>query len=296
MIQEFNLDKKSITNMKGSVIFFLSMIVLSVSLPFLPNEGQGSSQGALWVSFGCTVIFGFFTIYSWISLKKLPYVDIVIDEEGLWYKHKSKNAGLVPWNAIANLNERSWLQCLDVLDANGQKLLRVEYQLDRFEALRELLTTRVGQHKGQVKLPCYFSKRLDYHLFTVSVLLGFLIAGLYVAIMENNPVMGYLGTAVLLMILINEYLVTPYRVVISGNELTITYPLRSGTVKLSDIISVNLVDAFHQGARHPEVWVATKRDRKPFKLKQLGVDANVLFLVLDKARQQFRDDSMHPVA
>ena len=285
-MQEFNLDKSYITLMKGCLIAFVSFIALGVALPFLPDEGKVNTQGTLITSIMCIVVFGSFAILTWVSLKKLPYADIVTDDDGLWYKHKRKEQDLVPWGSIAKVKERSYMQCLDVLDSSGSQLIRAEYQLNDFETLRNLLNERVSQTSHE-ELRTHFSKSIFYHIFYVSCVIGFSWLGLYVG-NTDNPVVGYVGMSIVVVMIVYEYLVTAYRLIINERGVIVSYPLSERSVNYSDITNIEVTDTFHKGARHPEVRLNTSQGKKPYRLKKLGVDANVLYLALHKAMEHHR--------
>ena len=59
-----------------------------------------------------TVIFVFFSVLTWLTLRKLSYVDIAADDDGIWYMHIGKANGLILWNKIATIKERLYLQCV----------------------------------------------------------------------------------------------------------------------------------------------------------------------------------------
>ncbi len=280
-MQEFNLDKKFKIVMKVCFVVFAAFLVLGVALPFLPDDGKGSAEKTFILSTMCIVVFGFCTILAWLTLRKLPYVDIIIDDDGLWYKHKQKKHDLVPWKKIDKLKERAYRQCLDVLDSSGRKLIRVEYQLNNFDTLRSILNEKAID-SNQNPQRTHFSKSALYHLFYAGILTGFSWMGLYVG-RNVNPMFGYVGTGILFVIILHEYLVTAFCLDMTGNGLTIIYPIKKRFILYSDISSVEMVDTFHKGSRHPEVWLKTKNTKKPYKFNQLGVDANILYVALKKA-------------
>lgn len=269
--------------MKGCLVVFVAFLFLGLALPFFPGDGKGSTEGALILSIICTIVFGFFTILIWRTLKKLPCVDIIVDNDGLWYKHKQKKDGLVPWKKIGKIKERLYLQCLDILDSDGRKLIRIEYQLNNFEVLRNILNDKLSDWLPKSQQSS-FSKNVLYHFFYGACIIGFSWLGLYVG-RHSNPWFGYIGMGILVIIILYEYLATAYRLDLIDNGLLIVYPTSKKTIAYSDISSIKMADTFQKGARFPEVWVTVKNGSKPYKLKQLGVDANSLFITLKKAKE-----------
>jgi len=283
-MQEFKLDRKFITLMKGGLVVFVVFLALGLALPFLPDEENGNPNGTIVTTIMCTVVFGFFTIFTWLTLRKLPYADVVIDDDGIWYKHLGKDQGLVAWENIYKVKERAYLQCLDILGVNGDKLLRVEYQLNGFETLRNTLNEKISKEGSEFKRSS-FSKGPLYHIFYLVSVVGFSALGLYVGT-NDNPLLGYGAMSVLVIFIIYEYFVTATGIRLANNSFEITYPVAKRNIPLSGIEDIQITDEFHKGNRIPEVWVISKMAKKPFKLKQLGVDSNILYNVLRKATRK----------
>ncbi|MCP4551381.1 MAG: hypothetical protein GY834_04930 [Bacteroidetes bacterium] len=89
--------------------------------------------------------------------------------------------------------------------------------------------------------------------------------------------------AVLVTLFAYEYLTIAHSLKISGNGLIVSYPIKKNVILYTDIANIEMADSFNSGNRQPEVWVVTKNRKKPYKFKQLGVDANILFAVLNSA-------------
>lgn len=280
-MQEFKLDKKYTNLMKGCLIFFLGFLVFGFSLPFLPGEEKADLHGNLIVTVMSTVVFGPLAVITWLSLRKLPYADVATDEDGIWYVHIGKDKGLFAWEAIAEMKERPKSQCLDLLDSNGKKLIRVEYQLSGFENLRDQLNEKTLNTTSELDLT-KFSKGARYHLFNLVCVFGFSGLGLYVGA-EGSPLLGYGAMGLLVMFIIYEYMVTATGVEIAKSSFMISYPFTKRKVQFSDVKDILIADEFHKGNRAPEVWLISKNTSKPFKLKQIGVDSNVLYKRLRKA-------------
>jgi len=278
-MQKFNIDKKHITLMRVCVGFFTVLALVGTGLPFLP--GDGDPRRTLILSGICTVFFGAMAFMAWRSLRKLPYKNIVTDEEGLWYGHVDRGPGLVPWKRISRIKERLYLQCLDLMDGDGRRLIRVEYQVEGFERLREMITDRVSLSDRAVQQNRFF-KPAYYHLAYLGGILVFLSLGIYLG-GDDNPMLVYGFVAVLVGALGLEYLTVAHGLHISGQRMTLFYPLRKKELLFTEITDIKMADTFNKGNRYPEVWVFVKDRKKPHKLKQLGVDANVLFSVLNRA-------------
>jgi hypothetical protein len=77
-------------------------------------------------------------------------------------------------------------------------------------------------------------------------------------------------------------LVTVSRVEIRENALLVSTPLLDRSIAFEEIAAIDMADSHMQGNRYPEVWVYTRNRKKPFQLRQLGVDANKLLAVLER--------------
>ncbi len=279
-MQEFKLDKKYITLMKGCLVVFVAFLALGFALPFLPEE-KGNPNGTLIATLMCTVVFGSLSVFTWLTLRKLPYADVAADDDGIWYMHVGKDKGLISWERVTKVKERAYMQSLDLLDCNGQKLLRVEYQLLGFEYLRDVLNEKTFNANPEIEQST-FSKSPLYHLFYLVGVVGFSALGLYVGA-DGNPLLGYGAMSALVAFIIYEYIVTATGINIVNRSFEIAYPFTKRNVPFSEVEDILMADEFHKGNRIPEVWVISKNAKKPFKLKKIGADSNVIYKALRKA-------------
>ena len=246
--------------MKGCLVVFIAFLALGLSLPFLPDENEGNLNGILMVTVMCTVVFGFFSVFTWCTLKKLPFADVAADDDGVWYMHIGKDKGLIAWDKIHRIKERPYKQRLDLLCTDNQELLKVEYQLHGFEMLRDVLNERAGAQDSDLD-QSKFSKGLLYHLFYLAGVVGFTALGLYVGA-GGNPLLGYGAMSVLVFFIIYEYLVTATGVQVTGNNILVAYPFTKRNIPFNDIENVVIADEFHKGTRIPEVWIITNNAKK----------------------------------
>lgn len=273
-MQEFRFDKKYITLMKVCFLGFVAFFILGfVSLLFPGDKGVDPGLTLLYM-----LVFGTLSTLTWLTLKKLPFANVGADDDGIWYLHIGKRKGLIQWGKISKVKERTYMQCLDLLDFNGEKLLRVEYQLLGFESLRIMLyekTNNASSESGKST----FSKSPLYHLFHLVGVLGFSAIGYYVG-SDGNPLLGYGAMSLLVSFIVHEYLFTATGIEIESSNFKINFPLSKTNVPFSDVEKVLVKDDFHKGNRFPEVWLISKSVKKPFKFKNIGADSNVLYKAL----------------
>lgn len=280
-MQEFKLNKSYITLMRGCLVVFIAFLTLGFALPFLPDGDNGNPNGILIATLICTVVFGFFVVLTWKTLRKLPYADVAADDDGIWYMHIGKVNGLVSWEKIHTVKERIYMQCLDLLDCNGSQLLRIEYQLVGFEVLRDTLNDKTSNTNTAIN-QTKFSKGPFYHLFYLALVTGLSALGFYLG-SNGNPILGYGAVSVMVVSIIYEYFITSTGVAIGDGSFEVAYPFASRNVPFLDVEDIRIVDEFHKGNRIPEVWIISKKVKKPFKLKRMGADSHVVYKALKKA-------------
>lgn len=280
-MQEFDFGKKFPLIMKGCIILFIACLVFVIALLFFSDETKENYKIIFFLKIAVAAILVFLIISSWLTLQRLPYLAIVIDDDGIWHKHLEKSQGIIPWERIAKIKERAYLQRLNILAANGDVLLRVEYQLVGFEDLRDILNEKVIASRDELK--CFsFSKGPFYHAFYLVKIIGLFALGLYLGA-NGNPLLGYGGMSAAVIFITCQYLMTAARINLTNNALEIIYPINKKNVHFSEIKSIKIIDKFRDGSRIPEIWIISKKSKSPFKLKELGVDSNVLYKALRRA-------------
>jgi hypothetical protein len=281
-MQEFNLDTKFIWSLKALHIASLIMMFLMFALPFFPSEDGNNHAGRIVVPIFLAFLSGGYSLRVWLTLRNLPFIDLVTDNEGIWHKHLGKEQGLIPWEHISGIKERPYLQRLDLIDSSGKLLLKVEYRLLRFEALRSTIFENMDKN-GPVYSRKEFKKGFLYHAYQISVALFFSIFGIFLGV-NGHALVGFGGMGLMIAFIIYEYATTAYGVRINPNSFSILYPIVNRNIDYSDISEMGVVDEFDEAYRRlPEVWVVTLKSKKPFKLKKLGVESNILLSALQRA-------------
>lgn len=267
--------------MRGCLVGFFVFLVLGFMIPFISDENSVDSYGTSAITLMSTIVFGSFFIITWRKLRKLPFADIASDDDGIWPMHLGKINGLISWKDIFRLRERSDLQCLDLLDIDGEKLLRIEYQLVGFEIIRQQLYEKsCNSNSDSNKLK--YTKGSLYHFSYLVCILAFSALGLFVAL-NGYSILGYCGVSMLVAAIVYEYLTAVARLDIGRVSFDIRYPITRRNILYSDIENILITDEFHKGHRISEVWIVVKGVKNPFKLKKLNVDSNILYKAIRKA-------------
>src|SRR5690606_10847546 len=92
--------------------------------------------GWLYAAYLGAVVSGGLSILSITATLRLRF-RFTVEERGLVRVDPDGGRALLPWDRIERLRQRPFLQCLDVLDRNGDVIARLEYQLDGFDELVE---------------------------------------------------------------------------------------------------------------------------------------------------------------
>lgn len=277
-MQEFKHTKKHTVVIKGTLVALIVILCFMLGITF----GEENDEVTSFILIACIAVIAFFTIQTWSTLKKLPNVDIVTDDDGIWYKYLGKDQGLIPWGKISKISERTMAQCLYLSSPDGTKLLRVEYQLTNFDVLRCILCEKINTKTSELEYST-FTKGWLHHLYFFCFIIILFSLGLYFSISGGNRYFEYGGIIFLFVICTHEYVFTAYSVHINNTSLEICYPTGKKRVQFSDVTNLYITDEFENGYRLPEIWIISNKYKKPFKLKKLGVDSSLLFIALRNA-------------
>lgn len=216
---------------------------------------------------------GFFAILAWAAfymLRQFPYANICVDEQGIWPAHLPKEQALVPWHSINKIKDRRVMQRLDLMDAMGKRLIKIEYQLLEFLRLRQLVFEKTRQEKV-LNLPVTYEKRPLHHHSTYALSIMFLLLGGFLVVEEV-----YIGFIAVLVIywIVEEYLQAVYKVVLHDGYMLLFYPRRTIKVEYEKIRSIDEVLE-----RFPHIELVLHDDQH-YSLQQLGIDDQELLQIL----------------
>jgi hypothetical protein len=207
------------------------------------------------------------------TLKRIPFCAVTVDEEGLWPAHREREEALIPWDAITDVRQHAARHFLELLDERGDRLLRLEYQLEEYADLRR----RVLEHLRQsvsVDPPERFARKPAYHVFQYALVAALVVGGGYLA--RHNPYLALipLGLAALLAA---AYVRGLCALTLDTDGLTLHYPFTSHTVPYDTVDDVALLDRRGRGTVESVVRVTFTDGRRPLTLAGLGVDNTILY-------------------
>lgn len=146
----------------GSFLFFVGALSLSLYLLFFSeNEGSTLQQVALTV---IALMFGLVSYFYLRTLFSFKHYDICADADGLWSNFKGKQNNLIKWSEIKGFKEFQYLQKIQLLDYQGNKLEDLHYQLNNFHNLIDTLISKVI-HNYQSVRPFTLRAPITFHAF-----------------------------------------------------------------------------------------------------------------------------------
>lgn len=238
----------------------LILVLLPLQVPFSDDPGERAMEvGGVILVLGAIV-----GVVLYLRRVKHHLADhsISLDHEGIWLKHQPRDSSLVRWSQIAQLRERPQLQRLELLDDSGRTLLRINYQLDRFLFLRDLILARAAPKSSKDR--CFKRGWLYHSINTV----GF-AALLGVGFASGSGVGAVLLGSLFTFLFVQDYLRVVCRIEIHKNHLVVGWPLRSRTLQRRDISAIKVDDGAWKGARFFYVEIYLNGTPKPLKLKAL---------------------------
>lgn len=282
--QSFAPDRSWSRLLWFGIWFFVVFAILSIGLAVVESIESPENKGALVVYAVMTLLFGGFAYMSHRGIKQLEEAPVSLDEDGVWRDKIGKSQGLVRWEDISSIKERQYGQQLELIGIDGSVLVKLEYQLADFERVREIVLSKVRRSDAVVECPAVFKKSMTYHVFTVGLIVGFAAFGYYVS--QIHLFLGILLLLVVVLLSAVDYLKTVSSLIIDRRAIHVRYPLWARTYDVSEVNSIQMSDQFIKGSRLPEVIVSTHSHSKPFRLKQLGVDASTLYDLLKRWKDE----------
>lgn len=177
----------------GSLVLFVALIGGSLILASLDDSGKGRPY---LLPILTMIVFG---PLIWYGLRILRILDdyVQVDESGIWYVSPNQRRLFVQWRDIAAVRARDVLQRLELSDAYGRVVMKVEYQLENFERLRAVIYERTRAHLKNDSERHTFSKGRSLRVGYGVAIVMFGAAALW-AWLEGEPwaAGGFLGVTV----------------------------------------------------------------------------------------------------
>ena len=131
----------------GVFVFFLAASTLSIYILIFPDS---ESSYIKIIALVISSIFGLVTYFSFKTILSFKKYDICLDQDGIWHNYQNKSNGLIKWSEIKKFKEYQYLQKLQLLNSNNEKLIDVHYQLDNFSDLKDKLVENIASNFNSV--------------------------------------------------------------------------------------------------------------------------------------------------
>ena len=281
--QKFGLRKWFVRLSHAGVWIFGASAVLVIVVAVISFIESPENRGALVVYFIMMLVFAGFAFAGIAIVRQFGRAAVAVDNDGIWSTELGKSQGLIRWTDIGSIKERPTGQRLELLDSNGVSLNKLEYQLERFEDLREIVFERARMPDSEIQCPATFSKSVVYHVFTVLAIIGF--AALSYCVSQTHAILALLGLGVMAMG-INDYLKTPVKLTIDRRNVEVGYPHRTQSLGISEVDAIELADHYIHGSRLMEVLISTHTSQRPIRLKQISVQPAELYQLLTRWKNE----------
>jgi hypothetical protein len=270
------------------VLFFWGMAFLGLALPYI----QPSKNTYEWIL--GPVLAVVFIPLGWYCFKVWRKCDayVRVSETEITYLSPHGEQISLHWRDLFALKERVLLQRLELYDTRGQKVMNLEYQLEDFDRLIQLIQRDAPQLREKHVIYKVFHR----HGYVRSMLLGscifFAIFGLFI-LYKSNTLMG-LVFLVFAALSLATSLREISRVTVGQTETTLTYPLWERKVPYGQIVDITLKTVIG-GQGNVSITVIIKRYKgKDIKLSMIKEGSLVLFDALQAAWESGKSIDSRP--
>ncbi len=183
-----------------------------------------------------------------------------VDSSAIWYMPRRGNPIRLLWNDIHTFRERNLLQRLELYDVRGVKVINVEYQLEGFDRLRQLILESASHLREKLgRLKVFHKAFLAHGMLIFGVLLfsgmGWLAGsrGEYWAqwISGGLAILGLVAFAKLL-----------WKVRVEYNHVSLVYPFWERKLRYSEIGDIRLENVPGRGNVIITVFVELKSGKR----------------------------------
>lgn len=286
----FEIDDAYVAEVKTSRALLLTMVLTFAAIPILAK--LNIMKNGHWAVF----VIVYMSIFSWRSIcdllnrprilfAKVPFREVMIDDDGLWYSHLDKEAGLVAWDDICGVRDDLVQKRLVLLGSDGEELLGLEYQLTDFERLRSLVTEKLDAAKKPVVFCTVHERPFIWHFAFCSamnllVLFGCLLA--YRSSVGNVNLIAqiiiYILLAVAFLGLLELYLASVWKLLLKKDCFEIQCAYRKKTIAYEDISAITHFSGCKESIL-PAIHLTTK-DKKTIKLNCLEQSKTLIGKIL----------------
>lgn len=228
-----------------------------------PLKGPGEVELAMWLPAGA-----FFAYMAITALRLLTRLRdrVAVSAEGVWYLPRKAAPTFIPWGEVARVEAHDIAQRLVLVDARDGIKVGLEYRLNEFSKLRDLVLDHTPPAaRCPAAIPATFHRAwLDKGLFLWFAVIFLLVARVAWSQGRPVPTLFFILLAALPAVAIAR---DPVLVLITQSGIVIKYPGWKRTIPFKVISEVVLPDV-----RGGYSWAAVVIERdmdKPIRLSRL---------------------------
>jgi hypothetical protein len=217
--------------------------------------------------FGPVVVCAtFLTAFGVLCLRSFNrcYDTVAVNPEGIRYLPRKGENTFIAWNNVASVSARDVMQRLVITDLSGRKTIRLEYQLDNFEQLRDI----VLRYTEAARFRRPFAKVFDRNWANRGLFLGCFAACLLLAYLavhqgQRGASLGMIGFAAFSLVALTR---EPASVGISNTAIVIKYLGWQRTISFAAVSNIVIADLHDDGGNVHATVIIERPNGKPIKL------------------------------
>lgn len=212
--------------------------------------------------------------------------EIQTRREGLEYRPHQALSQLLLWDEISNLKEHPYLQHLVAMDRSGTRKIKLEYQLENFDSLREIILEKAQNRTNSVQIPFVFHRTRHFLIFFLVGCL-FCLAMARLSYTKGGMIttlffLGFAGFSLL------PLFIEPVIIRVLNNRIILQFILWQYSIGFDEISKLNLQNVSgRHGSRIPTV-IIERRQGKPFKLNNIREGSIALYEAVLSALKKAR--------
>ena len=241
---------------------------------------------------GLMLSLNFFVICLWFAIYAQG-IRAMVDEQGIVVDRPFRRRASLAWNEVVYLRERPVSGRLDLQNHDRTIALRLEYQLNEFVELRELILRRMA-----IKDPYdpagmgFVSRNKDGDLvvetpwhrdpLALGIAAFMLLTSMFAPLPESIIFPIFFGG----LLAINMW----HRMTITPDEIRLHYLLRTRRIPFEQIQDVLLEDRRNAGDTFTSVRII-REDKKPIAIRHHRIGATALYNIIHDMWRQARSRS-----
>jgi hypothetical protein len=239
------------------------------------------AQCSVLLLLACVAVFAPMAVFGFQSFRRLRD-SVAVNDEGLWYLPRNGSPRFLAWRDVATVRAADTAQRLVLSDAYGERVIRLEYQLDKFNQLREFVvehTSASSQGRGSATPSVFHHSWINKGIF----LFLLVVSGIPLSLLiRRGDPHALQALGVMAVICLGLFIRDPSRVRLESHAVIIEYPGWRRSIPYNTIIGIELTAMQNRGNTWAVVLIRRKKGR-PIRLIRFNEGSIVLREALDCA-------------